>query len=85
MTRTDDTTITPNERQQLFSTEGRGYDMIFSVHHNGYHTSTPQGAEILIQIAYENGGPGKEFGELLKQNDAIGKSWRRFLFARSNG
>ena len=85
MTRTDDTTVTPNERQQLFSTEGRGYDMIFSVHHNGYHTSTPQGAEILIQIAYENGGPGKEFGELLKQEyDAIGKSWRRFVFARSN-
>lgn len=85
MTRTDDTTVTPNERQQLFSTEGRGYDMIFSVHHNGYHTSTPQGAEILIQIAYENGGPGKEFGELLKQEyDTIGKSWRRFVFARSN-
>lgn len=85
MTRTDDTTVTPNERQQLFSTEGRGYDMIFSVHHNGYSTPTPQGAEILIQIAYENGGPGKEFGELLKQEyDAIGKSWRRFVFAHSN-
>ena len=85
MTRTDDSTVTPNERQKLFSTEGRGYDMIFSVHHNGYHTSTPEGAEILIQIAYENGGPGKEFGELLKQEyDAIGKSWRRFVFAHSN-
>lgn len=85
MTRTDDTTVTPNERKKLFSTEGGGYDMIFSVHHNGYHTSTPQGAEILIQIAYESGGPGKEFGELLKQEyDAAGKSWRRFVFARSD-
>ena len=85
MTRTDDTTVTPNERQQLFSTEGRGYDMIFSVHHNGYSTPTPQGAEILIQIAYENGGAGMEFGELLKQEyDALGKSWRRFVFAHSN-
>ena len=85
MTRTDDTTVTPNERQTLFSTEGKGYDMIFSVHHNGYHTSTPEGAEILIQIAYENGGLGQEFGDLLKQEyDAIGKSWRRFVFAHSN-
>ncbi len=85
MTRTDDTTVTPNERQKLFSTEGQGYDMIFSVHHNGYSTSTPQGAEILIQIAYENGGPGREFGEMLKSEyDAIGQTWRRFVFARSN-
>ncbi len=85
MTRTDDTTVTPNERQKLFSTEGQTYDMIFSVHHNGYSTSTPQGAEILIQVAYENGGPGREFGEILKSEyDAIGQTWRRFVFARSN-
>lgn len=84
MTRTDDTTVDATTRKQLFSTQGGGYDMIFSVHHNGYSTSTPQGAEVLIQIAYEDGGVGKEFGELLKQEYLdIGQDWRRFVFEHS--
>lgn len=84
MTRTDDSTVDATTRKQLFSTEGGGYDMIFSVHHNGYSTSTPQGAEVLIQIAYEDGGVGKEFGELLKQEYLdIGQDWRRFVFEHS--
>lgn len=84
MTRTDDSTVTPSQRETLFSTEGGGYDMIFSVHHNGYSNSTPKGAELLIQIAYENGGIGQEFGELLKSEyETMGQSWRRFLFQHS--
>lgn len=84
MTRTDDSTVDATTRKQLFSTEGGGYDMIFSVHHNGYSTATPQGAEVLIQIAYEDGGVGKEFGELLKQEYLdIGQDWRRFVFEHS--
>lgn len=84
MTREDDSTVTATTRKQLFSTEGGGYDMIFSVHQNGYSTSTPKGAELLIQVAYENGGPGKEFGELLKQEYTnLGQDWRRFVFERS--
>ena len=67
MTREDDSTVDATTRKQLFSTEGGGYDMIFSVHQNGYSTSTPKGAELLIQVAYENGGAGQEFGDLLKQ------------------
>ncbi|MCF2670586.1 N-acetylmuramoyl-L-alanine amidase [Butyricicoccus pullicaecorum] len=85
MTRTDDTTVTASTRQTLFSTEGGGYDMIFSVHHNAYQSTAPQGAEILIQIAYENGGRGREFGELLKQEYMdMGQSFRRFVFQHSS-
>ncbi len=85
MTRTEDVTVTPSERKKLFSTEGQGYDMIFSVHHNGASSPKPNGAELLIQIAYENGGAGREFGELLKaEYIGMGKSWRRFVFAHSN-
>lgn len=84
MTRTDDTTVTPNERKALFAAEGGQYDMIFSVHHNAYTTQTPTGAEILIQIAYENGGRGTEFGELLKQEYLdMGQSFRRFVYQHS--
>lgn len=84
MTRTDDTTVTANERKALFTSEGGGYDMIFSVHHNGYSNATPKGAEILIQIAYENGGRGQEFGELLKQEYLdMGQTFRRFVFSHS--
>ncbi len=84
MTRTEDITVTPNERKKLFSTEGQGYDMIFSVHHNGATSPKPNGAELLIQIAYENGGAGQEFGDLLKaEYIGMGKSWRRFVFAHS--
>ena len=84
MTRDDDSTVDATTRKQLFSTEGGGYDMIFSVHHNGYSTSTPKGSEILIQIAYENGGAGQEFGDLLKQEYvALGQDWRRFVFEHS--
>lgn len=84
MTRTDDTTVTPNERKELFSTEGGQYDMIFSVHHNAFTTETPTGAEILIQIAYESGGRGTEFGELLKQEYLdMGQSFRRFVYQHS--
>lgn len=84
MTRDDDSTVDATTRKQLFSTQGGSYDMIFSVHHNGYSTSTPKGAEILIQIAYENGGAGKEFGDLLKQEyTSLGQDWRRFVFEHS--
>lgn len=84
MTRTDDSTVTPSQRQSMFRTEGGGYDMIFSVHHNGYSNATPRGSELLIQVAYEEGGAGQEFGELLKSEYLnIGQSWRRFLFQRS--
>ncbi len=84
MTRDDDSTVDATTRKQLFSTQGGGYDMIFSVHHNGYSTSTPKGAEILIQIAYENGGAGQEFGNLLKQEyTSLGQDWRRFVFEHS--
>ena len=84
MTREDDSTVDATTRKQLFSTEGGGYDMIFSVHQNGYSTSTPKGAELLIQVAYENGGAGQEFGDLLKQEyTSLGQDWRRFVFQRS--
>lgn len=84
MTRDDDSTVDATTRKQLFSTEGGGYDMIFSVHQNGYSTSTPKGSELLIQIAYEDGGPGQEFGDLLKQEyTSLGQDWRRFVFQRS--
>lgn len=85
MTREDDSTVDATTRKQLFSTEGGGYDMIFSVHQNGYSTSTPKGAELLIQVAYENGGAGQEFGDLLKQEyTSLGQDWRRFVFQRSS-
>ena len=84
MTRDDDSTVDATTRKQLFSTEGGGYDMIFSVHQNGYSTSTPKGSELLIQIAYEDGGAGQEFGDLLKQEyTSLGQDWRRFVFQRS--
>lgn len=84
MTRDDDSTVDAAARKELFRTEGGGYDMIFSVHHNGYANATPKGAEVLIQIAYENGGPGREFGELLKEEyTELGQDWRRFVFQRS--
>lgn len=84
MTRDDDSTVDATTRKQLFSTEGGGYDMIFSVHQNGYSTSTPKGSELLIQIAYEDGGPGQEFGDLLKQEyTSLGQDWRRFVFQHS--
>lgn len=84
MTRDDDSTVDATTRKQLFSTEGGGYDMIFSVHQNGYSTSTPKGSELLIQIAYEGGGAGQEFGDLLKQEyTSLGQDWRRFVFQRS--
>lgn len=85
MTREDDSTVDATTRKQLFSTEGGGYDMIFSVHQNGYSTSTPKGAELLIQVAYENGGAGQEFGDLLKQEyTSLGQDWRRFVFQHSS-
>ena len=85
MTRDDDSTVDATTRKQLFSTEGGGYDMIFSVHQNGYSTSTPKGSELLIQIAYEDGGPGQEFGDLLKQEyTSLGQDWRRFVFQHSS-
>ena len=80
MTRDDDSTVDATTRKQLFSTEGGGYDMIFSVHQNGYSTSTPKGSELLIQIAYEDGGAGQEFGDLLKQEyTSLGQDWQRSL------
>lgn len=85
MTRDDDSTVDATTRKQLFSTEGGGYDMIFSVHQNGYSTSTPKGSELLIQIAYEDGGAGQEFGDLLKQEyTSLGQDWRRFVFQHSS-
>ena len=85
MTRDADSTVDATTRKQLFSTEGGGYDMIFSVHQNGYSTSTPKGSELLIQIAYEDGGPGQEFGDLLKQEyTSLGQDWRRFVFQHSS-
>ena len=55
-------------------------DLFFSVHHNSFNTQA-RGAQILAQIADEDGGPTKMLAELLNEEyEKLGLSIRPIWF-----
>ncbi len=60
--------ILPEEREARIRKFARQYpiDVLVSIHHNGANQRAT-GSEVLVQIAYEKGGPGQELAHCIEQ------------------
>lgn len=58
-------------------------DVLVSIHHNGANQRAT-GSEVLVQIAYENGGPGQELAHCIEeQYRAVGRTIRPTKYQHS--
>ncbi len=59
-------------------------DVLVSIHHNATELHKATGSEILVQVAYEKGGPGQELARCIEaEYRALGRSIRPTKYQRS--
>ncbi len=84
-TREDDETLNAADRQDVIRELAYDADMLFSIHHNAATNTEATGAEVLVQIAYADGGAGMDFAAILEaEYTAMGQNIRKTVCKASS-
>ena len=76
MSRETDVSQSFAARKALIESNADKADLCFSIHHNAMNTKI-KGFELLAQVAYKNGGAGKELAEILEKHYIASGGTRR--------
>lgn len=83
----DDTSMNVNRRKMILKESLQDYpiDLCVSVHHNASKTHKVSGSEVLMQVAYENGGIGQQLARTIENAYAnIGRKVRPTVYRHSD-
>ncbi len=80
-TREGDESVDATARQEAIRELCYDADLLFSIHHNAASNLEASGAEVLVQIAYRDGGAGTDLAKLLEAEYAdMGRNLRKTVY-----